>query len=274
MDTADPASVVSEDLTLSVFGRRIAARRLTPPDAKAGPMIVFLHEALGSIGQWKDFPQRLCARTGLPGLAYDRLGFGGSDPLEAERTLDYLRAEGEDWLPAVLEAAGVTAPPVLFGHSDGATIALYGAAALPTAALVTEAAHIVIEEITLQGIRDFGATLWPRADIRDRLARYHGDKTETVYRAWHDTWLRPEFAAFDMTGRLPFIACPSLILQGEHDEYGSARQVTETVAGILSGGRGAARGCFLPDCGHVPHLEHKDRVADLTADFLRESGVL
>lgn len=276
METPDPASVVTEDMTLSVLGRRIAARRLTPPgtghgdDAARGPVIVFLHEALGSIGQWKDFPQRVCARTGLPGLVYDRLGYGGSDPLEAARTPDYLRAEGEEWLPAVLEAAGISAPPILFGHSDGGSIALYFAAAHPTATMITEAAHIFVEEITLQGIRDFGTQLWEATNVRDKLARYHGDKTEAVYRAWHDTWLRPEFAAFDMTDRLPFIACPSLILQGENDEYGSARQVTETVAGIQSGGRGTADGRFLPACGHVPHLEQKDEVAGIAAGFIRQ----
>lgn len=268
--TVEPAAVAMEDRRLDVLGRRLAARLLTPPGAAEGPVIVFLHEALGSIGQWKDVPQRLCAATGLRGLVYDRLGYGGSDPLEAARTPDYLRAEGEDWLPAVLAAAGVTAPPVLFGHSDGGSIALYFAAAHPTAALVTEAAHVYVEEITLQGIRDFGADLWEATDIRDKLARYHGAKTEAVYRAWHDTWLRPEFALFDMTDRLPAIACPALIIQGEDDQYGSPAQVTDIVAGITAGGRGAARSWFLPGCGHVPHLERKDEVVAATAAFLAE----
>lgn len=259
---AHPA-VHLDDVTLTVKGRRIAARRVTPAEARAdAPVIVFLHEALGSIGQWKDVPQRLCAATGLPGLVFDRLGYGGSDGLAAERTPDYLRAEGEEWLPATLEAAGIDAPPVLFGHSDGGSIALYYAAAHPTAAMVTEAAHIVVEDITLDGIRAFG---WEQfVAVRDKLARYHGDKTEAVWRGWHDVWLRPEFRAFDMTDRLPRITCPSLIVQGEGDQYGTPEQVHGIVRGIGA----PAEAWFIPDCGHVPHLEHKDTVVARTKAFL------
>ncbi len=266
----DPASVTVEDTVLSVHGRRLAARWVTPPGAAAAPVIVFLHEALGAIRLWKDFPERLCAATGLRGLVYERLGYGASDPMEAERSADYLRVEAEDWLPEVLRVADVTAPPILFGHSDGGSIALYYAAKHPVAAMVTEAAHIYIEEITLQGIRDFATELWAKTDIRDKLARYHGDKTDAVYHAWHDTWLKPEMADFDMSDCLPRIACPAMIVQGSDDEYGSPSQVTDIVAGITAGGKGAARAWFLDGCGHIPHLERKDEVAFATAAFLAE----
>jgi len=265
--TMPPPACTREDLTLTVFGRRLAARRLTPVKGADGPTIVFLHEALGSIGQWKDVPERMCAATGLPVLVYDRLGYGGSDPLDGPRTPDYLRAEGEDWLPAVLDAAGIDTPPVLFGHSDGGSIALYFAAAHPTAALVTEAAHIFIEDITLQGIRDFGLHLWDK--VHHKLERYHGAKTEAVYRAWHDTWLQPEFAAFNMEDRLPHITCPGLIVQGTDDEYGSPAQVHGIVRGIARGSGPGAEAWFLPGCGHVPHLERKQEVVARTAAAIR-----
>lgn len=258
---------MAEDAVLSVRGKRLAARWLTPEGASPhAPTVIFLHEALGSIGQWKGFPAALCAATGLRGLIYDRQGYGGSDPLEAERSPDYLRQEGEEWLPAVVEAAGLTTvPPVLFGHSDGGSIALFYAAAQPTAALITEAAHIYIEEITLEGIRAFGRR-WGQSDLPARLARYHGDKTETVFRAWHDTWQRPEFRAFSMVDVLPRIPCPALILQGEEDEYGSPAQVHDIVAGL---GPDRATPWFLPGCGHIPHLEQGAAVVEGTAAFLK-----
>lgn len=280
MLTTRPAVTV-EDVRLSVVSpqtgqtRTLAARHITPQDVRDdAPVLVFLHEALGSVGQWKDVPQRLCAATGLRGLVHDRIGHGASDPFEGPRTPDYLKREGEDWLPAVLKAAGITAPPVLFGHSDGGSVALYFAAAHPVAALITEAAHVFIEEITLQGIRDFG-NLWDTTNIAEKLARYHGPNTEGVFRAWHDTWLTEAFYTFDMTSRLPAITCPSLIVQGENDQYGSPAQVHAIVSGINSTGAGTAEEWFLPDCGHIPHLECKDVVVARTRTFLESvEGIL
>lgn len=249
--------------------RQIAGRHITPPDARAdGPVIVFLHEALGSIGQWKDVPQLICAASGLRGFVFDRLGHGASDPFEAPRTPDYLRRDGEEWVPRILDAAGITEPPALFGHSDGGSIALYFAASHPTAAMMTEAAHIFIEEITLQGIRDFGA-LWTTTDVRSKLARYHGDNTESVFLAWHDTWLTEAFYSFDMTACLPAISCPSLIVQGEGDQYGSPDQVNTIVSTINSRAPATAEAWFLPDCGHIPHLERKADVVARAAAFFR-----
>jgi pimeloyl-ACP methyl ester carboxylesterase len=269
-----PAITIHDEILL-VKGHRLAIRHLTPEPFidSAGPTVVFLHEALGSISQWKRFPERLCAALGLKGLVFDRIGYGGSDRLPAARTPDYLREQGEDWLPAVLTAAGLDQPPVVFGHSDGGSIALYFAAVQPAAAVITEAAHVIIEPITQQGIRDFG-TLWDTTDIASKLARYHGDKTETVYRAWHDTWLQPDFAAFDMRPCLPSISAPALVIQGADDQYGSPEQVHDIVAGIRKGGKAPApEAWFIPGCGHIPHLEAGDGVIAKTAIFLRQHQI-
>jgi len=263
-DLASPAppNVVRSNERLVVKGHALAARWLAPERCRATPVIVFLHEALGSIAQWKDFPDRLCATAQLRGLVFDRLGHGQSPPATEPRTPDYLREQGEEWLPELLAAAAIDRP-ILFGHSDGGSIALYYAAVAKPAALVTEAAHVFIEELTLQGIRAFGDS-WTATDVARRLARHHGDKTEALFRAWHDGWLTPAFRAFDMTDRLGRITCPSLIVQGENDQYGSPAQIDAIVRGIGA----PARRWLLPGCGHAPHLEHEALVVREVAAFL------
>lgn len=245
-----------------VKGQALACRWITPADCDERPAIVFLHDALGSIGQWKDFPEELCRAARMRGFVFDRIGYGQSPPLLEPRTVDYLREQGEQWLPEVLLAAGIESP-ILFGHSDGGSIALYYAALAAPRALVAEAAHVFIEDVTRQGIRDF-AGRWRTTDVPQRLAKYHGDKAETVFRTWHDTWLTEEFGAFDMLALLPRITCPSLVIQGEQDQYGSVAQVEAIVRGIGS----AARAWLLSGVGHAPHLEEKERVAREVAAFL------
>jgi len=228
------------------------------------PTLVFLHEALGSIGQWKGLPEALAAATGLPALAYERQGHGRSSPLPLPRAGDYLDHEAEVVLPAVLQAAGIERP-VLFGHSDGATIALKFAAAFPDrpAACIALAPHVMIEDMTLAGIRaaeaDPGA-----AEIRRRLARYHGDQTETLWRAWTETWLRPGFQGCEMREDLRKIACPTLVIQGADDAYGSAEQVNE----IARRATGPVATLLLPGCGHQPHLEQRAGVLAAAGEFL------
>lgn len=217
------------DAEVVADGRRLAVRRLVPRAQPAGagdpPVLVFLHEGLGSIAQWRDFPAALCRATGLAGLVYDRWGFGGSEPLELPRPRDYLEREAERALPRVLEACGVERP-ILVGHSDGGSIALLYAAAHPARPLacITEAAHVFVEAVTLDGIRA-AADAWRTGGLPARLARYHGDKTEAVFRGWTETWLRADFRDWNIEARLPAIACPLLVIQGADDEYGSKAQV-------------------------------------------------
>lgn len=244
--------------------------------AEAAP-IVLLHEGLGSIGQWRsrqiDFPQILADRLGRPVFAYDRLGYGGADPLPGPRTVDYLYEEAAI-VPAVLDAAGIDRA-VLFGHSDGGSIALLVGSEAPArvAAIVSMAAHVIVEDITVAGIAAARAAFdAPDSRLRQGLARYHGEKTDFTFGQWADLWPTPAFRAFDMTDRLPAIACPVLALQGAADEYGSPEQLRLIEAGIRAGGRGTVETALLPDCRHAPQFQATDTVLALTADFLQRHG--
>jgi pimeloyl-ACP methyl ester carboxylesterase len=256
-----------DNFFVEAAGLRLAARRIGEVGG-ALPTLVFLHEALGSIGQWKGLPEELAARCGLPALAYERQGHGRSTPLVLPRPGDYLRREAEVVLPAVLSACGI-ARPILFGHSDGATIALIYVAAFPArpTACVALAPHVMVEEMTLEGIRaadaDPGA-----AEIRRRLARYHGERAGTLWRAWTQTWLRPGFDGCELRAELPRIACPTLVVQGSDDAYGSERQVAAIARTVAA----PVETLLLPDCGHQPHLERRETVVEAVADFLSRSA--
>lgn len=267
-----PAALPREDFFVEIAPAgdtlRLAARRLGRLDG-ASPVLVFLHEALGSIGQWKGLPEELARRTGLPALVYERQGHGRSTPLTLPRDGDYLCHEAEVVLPAVLEACGI-ARPVLFGHSDGATIALMHAVAFPAvpAACIALAPHIMVEAVTLAGVRAAAADPGA-AEIRRRLQRYHGDRTETLWRAWAETWLRPGFAGCELRERLPRLACPTLAIQGAEDAYGSAAQI----ALVAERAAGPVETLLLPGCGHQPHLERRETVLASAGGFLARHGV-
>ncbi len=229
------------------------------------PTLVLLHEALGCIRMWKDYPQRLAAATGLDIFVYERLGYGGSSAITLPRPDDYLVREGQQRLPQVLDAAGLERV-ILVGHSDGGSVALVGAACAPDRieGVVTEAAHIYVDPLTVAGIEK-AVALYNSSDLPQRLARYHGERTDLLFRAWSETWLRPSYRqGFDLRPWLADIRCPALIMQGVADHYGVPEQVTDICAGI--GTRATA--CFLPDCGHVPHLEATDACLDATVRFI------
>lgn len=250
---------------VDVGGHRLRVRRLRqgPGWRPDRPVLVFLHEGLGSIEFWRDFPDRLAATLDLDVLVYDRLGHGGSDPMPLPRSLDYHQAEAGEDLPTLLAREGVKRS-VLIGHSDGATIALlYAAYHDDTVACVTEAAHVFVEDVTLAGIREAKA-LYEAGGLRGPLERYHGDKTDAVFYAWVDTWLDERFRDWNIEGELADIRCPVLAIQGEDDEYGSPAQVH----GIVEGGGGIGRPLLLPGCGHTPHKEQPDVVARAITEFL------
>jgi len=253
---------VDEVLKLDVG--HIATRRFANQrEVSTGePVLVFLHEALGCNDMWKAWPERLAGGCDLPFLSYDRLGHGRSGPLPGPRAPGYLEFEAWEVLPRVLEACGV-ADPILVGHSDGGSIALMYASRFSARAVITEAAHVFVEDVTRVGIREAVAA-WRDTDLPARLARYHGDKTEALFLAWADTWLSEPFAAWNIEGCLPPITCPVLAVQGEGDEYGTARQVEAIVAGVS----GPARALMLPDCGHAPHLQAEDQLTPALAEFI------
>lgn len=246
-------------------GHRLCVERIRPAAAPGDyPTLVFLHEGLGSILHWRDVPRQLAEATGLPALVYDRWGFGRSEPLRLPRPDDYLEREATEALPDLLAACGI-GRHILVGHSDGGTIALLRAAQQPAGLLgvVTEAAHVFVEDCTIAGIEN-AVTAWRETDLPRRLARYHGDKAETVFRGWAETWLRPSFRNWRMVHRLPAIRGPCLVIQGNDDEYGTLAQV-ETIASSIAG---PTEVLLVPDCGHSPHLEARDIVLPAIARFV------
>ena len=254
---------------ITAGSRRLRAKSISTGDrelANSPAALVFLHEGLGSITQWRDFPAALVRATGLPALVYDRYGYGQSDrQLKPPNDL-YLEEEAQLRLPAVLEACGIDAP-ILIGHSDGATIALLFAALYPNVplAVVSEAAHVYIEKLSIQGIwktvQDFNST-----HLRDRLERHHGDKVDSMFHGWSDVWLSPEHHDWSMLERLAAITCPVLAIQGEDDEYGTPAQLRAITRRVS----GPTRTLLLPSCGHAPHHQARERILDEIQGFIRD----
>ena len=228
------------------------------------PCLVFLHEGLGSTAQWKDFPHRLCGLTGCRGLIYDRQGYGRSAPLSRQRTLHYLHEYALVELPRVRERLLPEQDYILVGHSDGGSIALIHAAARAPhlVGVVTEAAHVFVEPETLDGIRA-ADNAYEQGKLAG-LAKYHGEKTAQIFKAWSDTWLTPSFSHWNIEYLLPAIQCPLLVLQGEEDQYGSRAQVES----IANNSGSPARAGLIAGCGHSPHQEQAEEVLALMADFI------
>jgi len=246
-------------------GRRIRIEHRWIAGPAAAPPMVFLHEGLGSAAMWKDFPDRLCAAIGVRGLVYSRPGYGRSTPRPADRPLapDFMHRQAHQVLPALLAALGVTEPVVLFGHSDGGSIALLYAARFPTAvrALVVMAPHIVVEPVSITSIRA-ARTAWSTTDLPHRLARYHDD-AESAFRGWNDVWLDPAFVDWDIRADIAGITCPVLALQGEDDEYGTLDQIRGIAQQLPQ-----TRLLALPACGHSPHRDQPGAVIEAVAGFL------
>jgi pimeloyl-ACP methyl ester carboxylesterase len=256
---------------LSIEYRWIASRNLDeavrgPSSAK--PLIVFLHEGLGSVSMWRDFPDLVCVATGCAGLVYSRPGYGRSSARRPRSKWgrDFMHEEALEVLPALLRALGLPSgdtPLWLFGHSDGASIALINAAHHPgaVAGLVVLAPHIMVEEICLASIRD-AVTAFTEGGLGDRLARHHEDVAGTFH-GWSGAWLDPAFADWSIEDGLARIDCPILAMQGLDDRYGTLEQIR----GIA---RRAARVRLLelPNCGHSPHRDQPQQVLEAVAAFM------
>lgn len=230
----------------------------------ARPVMVFLHEGLGCATLWRDVPATLAAETGSAALVYSRHGYGGSDPLSAPFQPDYMHREALEALPEVLDAFAIERP-VLIGHSDGASIALIhaGRSGRAIAGLVLEAPHVMVEDISIDGIEE-ARRLWESTDLPRRLAKYHRD-AERTFRGWNDIWLDARFRDWSIVDVLDQVAVPVLAIQGADDEYGTLAQLDAIEQGISGG----FERLVLERCRHTPHRDRRDAVLPAIAAFVR-----
>ena len=230
----------------------------------AYPVVVFLHEGLGSVGLWKDFPEKFCRENGFTGLVFSRYGYGKSTPRPTEERwpVTFMHAQAHEVLPTFFAKLGLD-KPWLFGHSDGGSIALLYAARYPEAVsgIVVAAPHIFVEDITIKNIGAARET-YLSTDLRAKIARYHDDP-DSAFWGWNDIWLDPAFRAWNIEDQLALIACPILAIQGEDDEYGTLEQIK----GIKSKAP-QVRLLVLPKCGHSPHRDQPEALTQEVAQFI------
>jgi pimeloyl-ACP methyl ester carboxylesterase len=230
----------------------------------AAPVVVFLHEGLGSLGMWKDFPHTFCRTHGLTGFVFSRYGYGASTakPPNEHWPPDFMHRQADDVLPALFAAVGIVRP-WLFGHSDGASIALLHAARHPVAGIVVVAPHLFVEEISITSIEK-ARDAYETSDLRVRLSRYHLDP-DSAFRGWNDAWLNPAFRDWNIERDIGTIACPVLAVQGEDDEYGTLEQI-RAIAGRLP----KTRLLVIPECGHSPHRDQPGVLSREAGRFILE----
>lgn len=245
---------------------RIEYQRIAPERTDA-PLLVFLHEGLGSIAMWKDFPQQLCEAGGFRGLVFSRPGYGRSTPRGPEETwdVDFMHRQAHEVLPAFFEAIGLQEKPWLFGHSDGGSIALLHASRFPCAGVVAVAAHVFTEDFGIASI-EAARTAYETTDLRERLSRYHVD-VDSAFRGWNDVWLDPAFRAWNIEAELDTIECPVLVVQGEQDEYGTMAQVQGIVRHVPH-----AKVFAMAGCGHSPHRDQPELLIAHASAFIRQTG--
>jgi pimeloyl-ACP methyl ester carboxylesterase len=227
------------------------------------PTIVMLHEGLGSVSMWRDYPARVAEGTGCSVLAYSRYGHGASQALAEARGVDFMHHEATVVLPELLEALGIERP-ILLGHSDGGSICLIYAAMTSAAprALILEAPHVFVEDLTVRSIARI-REVYASTDLRVKLGRHHADVDE-VFRGWSEIWLDPTFRDWNIEAELREVRCPVLVIQGIDDEYGTMAQVAairRQVAGMET--------LLLPECGHSPHRDRAEQTLEAVVEFLK-----
>ena len=247
---------------VDIGAERLELLRLSPE--RPGPTLVFLHEGLGSVAGWRDFPCTLCDRLAAPGLVYSRRGYGRSTPLGDARPTDYLHREAWDVLPALLARTGIERP-MLIGHSDGGSIALLYAARFDPRAIAIMAPHVFVEDVTIAGIVE-ARKAWNEGKLRTPLARLHEDPDGAFF-GWNDGWLSPAFRMWNIEGELPNIRCPVLAIQGYDDQYGTMEQLDRIA-------RGAPHAVLLKleHCGHAPQRDQPERVVDAIGQLFAQAG--
>ncbi len=228
------------------------------------PLLVFLHEGLGSLAMWRDFPQQLCNALGVRGLVYSRPGYGQSTPRDADEhwAPDFMHRQANEVLPALLQALNVTQAPWLLGHSDGGSIALLYASRHRTAGVMVMAPHIRVEEVSVQSIAKAKAA-YENTDLRERLSRYHAD-VDSAFWGWNRIWLAPEFRNWSIETELSTLTCPVLAIQGIQDEYGTLAQIRDIQRHLAH-----TQLLELADCGHAPHRDQPQALTQACLTFFQ-----
>lgn len=249
-------------MVIELDGRHVEYEELGAE--RPGPALVFLHEGLGSLGLWREFPARVSEATGRRAVIYSRSGNGWSDPPEGPRTASFMHEEAREVLPRLLEAWGAQ-EPLLIGHSDGASIALIYAAEHPVRGVVAMAPHVLVEEMTLAEIRR-ARTRYQQEGLRERMAAHHRDPDAAFY-GWNDVWLDPGFPAWNIEDLISQITAPVLLIQGSEDPYGTLAQIDSVAARV----RGPVDRVVLP-CRHAPHVQAPEATLAAVREFVRTHG--
>ncbi len=246
---------------VKLYSRRIEYERIDVTESDV-PTIVFLHEGLGSVAMWNDFPSRVARATNCNALVYSRYGYGQSESLAGPREVDYMHHEALEVLPELLSRLDIERP-ILFGHSDGGSIALIyaGNTTQPVVGLVLLAPHVVVEDISIKSI-SAAKLAYQATGLREKLARYHAD-VDSAFWGWNNIWLHPDFRSWNIEEYLPRITCPILAIQGKDDEYGSMDQIERIACGATD-----VTLIKLRDCGHSPHRDQPDAVTIAVQTFV------
>lgn len=234
------------------------------PGISDKPVLVFLHEGLGCIAMWKEFPEALCRATGCPGFVFSRLGYGNSDTAPLPWKINFMHTQALKVLPRVLRAAGIN-EHIIIGHSDGGSIGImYGGSPLTGGlkGLITEAAHVFCEPLTIASI-EAAREAYLHKDLKQGLAKYHGANTDTAFWGWNNVWLHPNFIHWNIEKYLGRIQVPVLALQGRDDQYGTVEQLTAIENGIPD-----CTARLIDNCRHSPHLEQPETVLSLMSQFI------
>ena len=262
--------MVSERIEIRWRGEPVDIEyQLIDADRTDRPLVCFLHEGLGSVAMWRDFPDALCEQANVRGLVYSRPGYGRSTPRNHDEPwgVDFLHRQASEVLPALLHALKIDEAPWLFGHSDGGSIALLHAAMFPdrVAGLVLLAPHIFTESVGIANIEQ-AREAYESGDLRARLARYHDD-VDSAFRGWNDIWLAPEFRSWNIERDITTVTCPVLAIQGLDDEYGTLAQI-HGIARLIP----QTRLLELPECGHSPHRDQLQAVCEATHAFIKNNS--
>ncbi len=231
---------------------------------KGAPTLIFLHEGLGCAQMWKDFPYQLSQKTGCPALIFSRYGYGASDPCPLPWKINFMHKEGLQILPAVIKKTKIQ-NHIVIGHSDGGSIGIIYAGspyAKGLRALITEAAHVFCEKLSIESITQAKIN-YEQNDLKQKLEKYHGKNTEIAFRGWNDVWLNPHFIRWNIEKYLPKIKVPMLALQGCNDQYGTLKQIDSIKRKVNH-----AITHIIDNCRHSPHSEQPETVLNIMAQFI------